>query len=166
MSMVLPDRPSGLSGPEGDTEVRRDRPSGLSGPGRRSSPRLSSFDYTGPYAYLLTINTARRRNAFVDRAVVGQCETALREAADKHQRSYHDRILRVEEDLAVVSEYIWNNPVRAGIAETPDADPFNGPRRRHREDRPEGLSLRRADLKTEVGDALDRRARAPEASKG
>ena len=210
------DRPSGLSRPEGDTGVRRDRPSGLSGPERRSSPRLSSFDYTGPYAYLLTINTARRQNALADRAVVDQCETALQEAADKHefellaycfmpdhmhllvqgsedsrltsfmkrfkqvsgfrykqtfqrllwQRSYYDRVLRVEDDLAVVADYIWNNPVRAGIVETPSAYPFNGPRRRQVEDRPEGLSLRREDALAVRGvGASGSSARAAEGSK-
>ena len=31
------------------------------------------------------------------------------------QISYHDRIMRCDEDLYDVAAYIWNNPVRAGL---------------------------------------------------
>ena len=45
------------------------------------------------------------------------------------QISYHDRVLRREEDLEAVADYIWCNPVRAGLA--PDAASYafsNAPR--------------------------------------
>ncbi|MCH7580804.1 MAG: transposase [Chloroflexi bacterium] len=62
------------------------------------------------------------------------------------QRSYYDHVLRQEEDRNVVAEYIWNNPVRAGIVVNRAAYPFSGPREMMgvggEPDRPEGLSLR------------------------
>lgn len=43
------------------------------------------------------------------------------------QRSYHDHVVRKEEDLQEMAEYIWNNPVRAGLVNHRDAYPFSGP---------------------------------------
>src|SRR3990172_11933150 len=66
---------------------RRDRPSGLSGPlgsalgpERRSSPRMTSFDYTGAFAYTLTLNTANAIRAFDEPEFVEQCLRVLAEA--------------------------------------------------------------------------------------
>ncbi len=56
-------------------------------------------------------------------------------------RSYHDRVLRHEEALSDVANYIWHNPVRAGLMHSREDYPFSGPRERIL-DRPEGLSLR------------------------
>ncbi len=44
------------------------------------------------------------------------------------QRSYYDHVLRGEEDTEDVAEYIWNNPVRAGLVTDRDSYPFWGPR--------------------------------------
>jgi putative transposase len=44
------------------------------------------------------------------------------------QPSYWDHILRCEEALADVAEYIWANPVRAGLAKSWRGYPFSGPR--------------------------------------
>jgi REP element-mobilizing transposase RayT len=44
------------------------------------------------------------------------------------QTSYHDRILRREDNISEVQAYIWNNPVEEGLAETWDAYPYSGPR--------------------------------------
>ncbi len=205
------DQPCSVDGPD---RPRRDRPSGLSasgrsslGPTRQSSPRLAAFDYTGPYAYSITLNTAARHRVFTSEAVVHDCLKALMEASSKHDfvvyaycfmpdhvhllvegsedsslipfmkrfkqlsghrykqefgralwhRSYYDHVLRQEEDRRVVAEYIWNNPVQAGLVVSREAYAFSGPRelmglgepansddRRsdERPDRPEGLSLR------------------------
>ncbi len=71
-------------------------------------------------------------------------------------RSYHDRVLRQEEALPDVANYIWHNPVRAGLVDTRERYPFSGPAERLLDrpslrqsadgaalfDRPEGLSLR------------------------
>ena len=72
-------------------QPRRDRPSGLSGirrptagPDRRSSPRLATFDYTGAYAYSITVNTVAKHRAFTRSGVVQECVDALVEAASKH----------------------------------------------------------------------------------
>lgn len=44
------------------------------------------------------------------------------------QRSFYDHVLRGEEDMQDVAEYIWNNPIRAGLADERDGYPFWGPR--------------------------------------
>jgi hypothetical protein len=43
------------------------------------------------------------------------------------QRSFYDRVLRVQGDLEDVARYIWGNPVRAGIVDDWDKFPFSGP---------------------------------------
>jgi len=55
-------------------------PKGLKQP-RRSSPRLQSFDYTGPYAYSITINTDGSRPNFDNVRFLGFCVEALHERA-------------------------------------------------------------------------------------
>ncbi|MGY4706233.1 REP-associated tyrosine transposase [Candidatus Bipolaricaulota sp. J31] len=42
------------------------------------------------------------------------------------QRGFYDHILRKEEDLMEVTEYILNNPVRAGLVETRRDYPYAG----------------------------------------
>jgi len=42
------------------------------------------------------------------------------------QRSFYDHALRKEEALEDVARYIWENPVRAGIAEHASAYPWSG----------------------------------------
>jgi len=44
------------------------------------------------------------------------------------QRGYYEHILRKEEDLKIVADYIWGNPVRGGLVESIDDYPFSGPR--------------------------------------
>jgi putative transposase len=44
------------------------------------------------------------------------------------QISYYDHTLRAEEALAEVAHYIWENPVKAGLAPTWFDYPFSGPR--------------------------------------
>ncbi|MDD4904307.1 MAG: transposase [Candidatus Bipolaricaulis sp.] len=41
------------------------------------------------------------------------------------QRGFYDRIVRKEEDIAHLAEYILANPVRAGVAEDASAYPFS-----------------------------------------
>lgn len=43
------------------------------------------------------------------------------------QTSYYDRVLRVEEAVQSIADYIWHNPVRAGIADSSLDYPFSGP---------------------------------------
>jgi putative transposase len=42
------------------------------------------------------------------------------------QRSFHDRVLRGEEGTEAVARYIWNNPVRKGLASSATDYPFIG----------------------------------------
>jgi putative transposase len=55
-------------------------PRGLKQP-RRSSPRLQGFDYIGPYAYSITINTDDARPYFRDDRFVRLCIKALHDKA-------------------------------------------------------------------------------------
>jgi tryptophan synthase beta chain len=152
---------------------------------------MQAFDYMGPYAYSLTLNTAARHKAFLAHDVVTDCLSALAECCGDHgffvhaycfmpddlhlvvqgsdesslipfmkqfkqlsayryrqltarrlwQRSYYDHMIRDEEDLQMSADYVWDNPVRAGLVDERDAYPFSGPRELMGPDRPEGLSL-------------------------
>jgi REP element-mobilizing transposase RayT len=42
------------------------------------------------------------------------------------QKSYYDHVLRHEEDLHDAARYIWDNPVRAGLAENARDHPYSG----------------------------------------
>jgi putative transposase len=42
------------------------------------------------------------------------------------QTSYHDHVLRREEDTLAVARYVWGNPVRAGLADSPREYPYSG----------------------------------------
>jgi len=42
------------------------------------------------------------------------------------QESYYEHILRTEETIAAVARYIFENPVRKGLVETPAEWPFSG----------------------------------------
>ena len=44
------------------------------------------------------------------------------------QTSYYDHVLRREESLLDVARYIWENPVKEGLAVDRVAYPFSGPR--------------------------------------
>jgi hypothetical protein len=44
------------------------------------------------------------------------------------QISYHDRVLRRDEEIHDVAAYIWHNPVRAGLVSDAAAYAFSGPR--------------------------------------
>ncbi|MCH8901264.1 MAG: pyridoxal-phosphate dependent enzyme, partial [Chloroflexi bacterium] len=87
-----PGSPAGSETHRAVAPPRRDRPSGLSGqerpssaPQRRSSPRLPTFDYTGPHAYSLTLNTAASHRAFVHGAAVHECLDDLNKACTRHE---------------------------------------------------------------------------------
>jgi hypothetical protein len=41
-------------------------------------------------------------------------------------KSYHDHVVRSEEDLLQIAEYILGNPVRAGLVESAAEYPFSG----------------------------------------
>jgi len=61
------------------------------------------------------------------------------------QISYYDHVVRREEDLADIIRYIWNNPVRAGLADEPADYPYSGPQPLDA-GRPEGLQLHDARI--------------------
>ncbi len=59
-------------------------------------------------------------------------------------RSFHDHVLRGEEDVDDIAEYIWHNPVRSGLVASAVEYAYSGPQERlgALSDRPEGPSLR------------------------
>ena len=59
-------------------------PNGVTRP-RRSSPRLQSFDYTGQYAYAITINTVGGRAYFSEDRFLQFCVRTLLERAVVHE---------------------------------------------------------------------------------
>jgi putative transposase len=44
------------------------------------------------------------------------------------QISYYDHVLRAEEAIRPIAEYIWQNPVRRGLVDSPERYPYSGPR--------------------------------------
>jgi len=44
------------------------------------------------------------------------------------QISYHDHVLRRNQDLLAAARYIWDNPVRAGLVQSRTEYRFSGPR--------------------------------------
>ncbi len=44
------------------------------------------------------------------------------------QISYYDHVLRTEDAIQPIAEYIWENPVRTGLVDSPENYPHNGPR--------------------------------------
>lgn len=73
------------------------------------------------------------------------------EAPRLWQRSFYDRVLRVEENLESVARYIWGNPVRAGIVDDWDRFPFSGPLGADLKVRPyDGKSGRRFEVGAEL----------------
>ncbi|MCX7969797.1 MAG: transposase [Armatimonadetes bacterium] len=42
------------------------------------------------------------------------------------QRGFYDRILRKDEEIATICDYIWGNPVRAGLVDEPHEYPWLG----------------------------------------
>ena len=59
-------------------------------------------------------------------------------------RSFHDHVLRGEEDVDDIAVYIWHNPVRSGLVASAVEYAYSGPPERLAalSDRPEGLALR------------------------
>ena len=62
-------------------------------------------------------------------------------------RSYYDHIVRPDEPIAAHAAYILGNPVRGGLADTPDGWPYSGPpaifAESEQADRSKDLSLQR-----------------------
>ncbi len=54
---------------------------------------------------------------------------AYKKRTDEHlwQVSYYDHVLRDEEAIRPIAEYIWQNPVRRGLVDSPEKYPHNGP---------------------------------------
>lgn len=55
---------------------------------------------------------------------------AYKQATGQHlwQTSYYDHVLRHEEAIRPIAEYIWANPVRKGLVASPFDWPYSGPR--------------------------------------
>ena len=51
---------------------------------------------------------------------------ALEPSRKLWQESFYDHILRKEESVLKVADYIWQNPVRAGLVDHPSQYPWSG----------------------------------------
>ena len=99
--------------------------------GNRKSLRLSSYNYASPGMYFVTICTQNREYLFADVVnVVGAAPTLKLQdivhrfksltTARYHkqfsgklwQRGYHDQIIRNENELNDIRQYIENNPTK------------------------------------------------------
>ena len=58
---------------------------------------------------------------------ITSCRFKARRRRPLWQRSFYDHVVRKEEDLGGIAEYIWNNPVRAKIVTSQQAYPYSGP---------------------------------------
>jgi putative transposase len=145
---------------------------------QRKRNRLEHFDYTGGYAYSITIcchdngtfftnkntvftvlDSLNRISSEMDFSIIVYCFmpdhlhllTSGDEKADLikfikifkqksgynfkktngrklWQKSFHDHVIRKEEDLKSIAGYIFNNPVRKGLVEDYEDYPFLGPK--------------------------------------
>jgi REP element-mobilizing transposase RayT len=101
---------------------------------RRHPHRLASTDSTGTYQYFLTIIFMPDHLHLIIEGVTehSRLERFVRIAKQRAgfqfvrvtgerlwQESYFDRTLRKEESLPEVVRYVVNNPVRAGLVESP-----------------------------------------------
>ena len=90
---------------------------------KRKANRLKTYDYSRPGAYFVTICTQERRCILCD--IVGDVVAWLKYTATKEinretgtsgqrifQRSFHDHVVRSEEDYRKIWEYIGDNPRR------------------------------------------------------
>jgi len=74
----------------------------------RKQIRLKNYDYSQSGLYFITICTQNRECLFGD--IVG----ARRDAPQRHkifQRNYYEHIIRNENDLNKIREYIKTNPI-------------------------------------------------------
>ncbi len=144
----------------------------------RKRNRLQHFDYSGSYAYSITICCCDKNNYFTCKSTVLSILDSLNSISSEMdffilaycfmpnhlhilttggedanlinfikkfkqvsgynfkkiteeklwQKSYHDHVVRKEEDLNSIAEYIFNNPVRKGLVENHDDYPFLGPK--------------------------------------
>ena len=86
----------------------------------RKRNRLIGFDYSTPCAYFITICTDKRRNLLCDivggGAQIPRFVGALKRLCHKEtgktlfQRSYHDRVIRDENEYRKIWQYIDINP--------------------------------------------------------
>jgi len=81
---------------------------------KRKPNRLASYDYNGEGAYFITICTQNRKcllSRIVPRFVSTRKRFCRRDMNEKiFQRSYHDHIVRNQQDYLKIWEYIDNNP--------------------------------------------------------
>ena len=86
----------------------------------RKPNRLPGFDYNTPGAYFITICTSNRRPILgtIVGAVIPHFISTLKRFCHRDigshifQRSYHDHVIRNEDDYLKIWQYIDNNPAR------------------------------------------------------
>ncbi len=75
----------------------------------RKPNRLKGYDYSAPGAYFVTIcvhDRLKRNNVFASKMIHQSGDQGFR-----WQRSFHDRIVRDDNELNRIRQYIINNPM-------------------------------------------------------
>lgn len=109
--------------------------------GRSRSNRLANYDYSKDRPIHVTICTDNKENILIISPgestlslskflnfFKGKTTAVFKERKDLRkiwQRSAFDHVIRTEENLKAVIEYIMNNPVRKGIVEKADEYPYS-----------------------------------------
>ena len=90
--------------------------------------QVRAYCFMPTHLHLLILGSdGSRLLTFVKYFKQGSSFDCREEAPQLWQRSFYDRVLRVEEDLESVARYVWSNPVRAGIVDDWEEFPFSGP---------------------------------------
>ena len=77
---------------------------------KRKQIRLPDYDYSAPGAYFVTVCTHEKR-CILSTITIGAIH-ALFPDLTVWQRSYHEHVIRGENDYRIIWEYIENNPAR------------------------------------------------------
>ena len=103
--------------------------------------RLDTFSYIGQQRYFLTFCVRDRHvhllveglsldSDFKRFAKMAKQRSGSLYARSRHQplwqAGYHERVLRDEDDAGEFARYVVNNPVRAGLVESPEEYPLSG----------------------------------------
>ena len=90
---------------------------------------LLAYTIMPTHLHILAVGLTDDANAvrFVQHFKQASSYAARRHAGDRlWQPSFHDHVIRGEEDLRAIARYIFENPARSGLIESGSRWPFNG----------------------------------------
>lgn len=81
---------------------------------RNRSLHLPAFDYAAPHVFFITIGTHQKQPLLSKPQCARTIFDCLVSCRDRY--GYYDHVVRSEESLSGIAEYILDNPVRRGMA--------------------------------------------------